>query len=64
MPVLEKAREEVWPRENPAALESGQVEFQPHDFFQENPVKGADIYWLRYIMLVTGSDGYFQFLVR
>lgn len=60
--MLDKAREEVWPRENPAALQSSQVEFQPHDFFQENPVKGADIYWLRYIMLVTGNNWYFSIL--
>jgi len=48
--VLKQAQEEVWPKENPEALNSGRVSFMQHDFFQDNPVKGADIYWLRYIL--------------
>ena len=49
-PVLDQAKSIVWPKENPDALASGRVKFQAHDFFNENPEKGADIYWLRYIM--------------
>jgi hypothetical protein len=26
------------------------IEFQAHDFFQEQPVKGADVYFLRQIL--------------
>lgn len=48
--MLAQARSIVWPKENPAALAEKRVEFCPHDFFEENPVKGADVYWLRYIM--------------
>ena len=51
-PVLRQAQTTVWPEAYPDALESGRVSFMPHDFFQPNPVKGADIYWIRYILYV------------
>ncbi|OJJ07368.1 hypothetical protein ASPVEDRAFT_202138 [Aspergillus versicolor CBS 583.65] len=44
------AEMEVWPKENHAALEEGRVKFRVHDFFTSNPVQGAEIYWLRYIL--------------
>ncbi|KAL6302966.1 S-adenosyl-L-methionine-dependent methyltransferase [Sparassis latifolia] len=47
--VIEKA-EPVWQRERPEALKAGRVNFMPHDFFTENPVKGADVYLLRHIL--------------
>ncbi|KAL6305483.1 S-adenosyl-L-methionine-dependent methyltransferase [Sparassis latifolia] len=47
--VIEKA-EPVWQRERPEALKAGRVQFMPHDFFTENPVKGADVYLLRHIL--------------
>ena len=49
-PVLKQAQEEVWPKENPEALKQGRVRFMEHDFFEKNPVQGADVYWLRYIL--------------
>ena len=49
-PALERAKSVTWPRDNADALKAGRVTFQPHDFFNENPVVGADVYWLRYIM--------------
>lgn len=49
-PVLEQAKTHVWHAENPSAVESGRVSFLAHDFFTDNPVQGADVYWLRYIM--------------
>ncbi|KAL9599305.1 MAG: hypothetical protein Q9219_003932 [cf. Caloplaca sp. 3 TL-2023] len=55
-PVLEQAKAAVWPKENPEAVESGRVSFVAHDFFIENPVKGADIYWLRYIIHDWSDD--------
>ncbi|KND89113.1 Sterigmatocystin 8-O-methyltransferase [Tolypocladium ophioglossoides CBS 100239] len=55
--AIEKARSEVWPRENAAALESGRIDFEVHDFFDVNPVRGADVYWLRYV-LHNWSDDY------
>ncbi|MCJ1432684.1 hypothetical protein MMC27_002041 [Xylographa pallens] len=56
-PVLEQAEKEVWPKENPQALEAKRVSFMQHDFFNPNPVQNADVYWLRYI-LHDWSDEY------
>ncbi|EWC44896.1 hypothetical protein DRE_00955 [Drechslerella stenobrocha 248] len=55
--VIKKGENEVWQRENPSALQQGHVKFVEHDFFEENPIKNADIYWLRYI-LHDWSDDY------
>ena len=49
---LKQAKSTVWPKENPTALAEGRVEFMEHDFFQLNPVTGAEVYWLRYILYV------------
>jgi hypothetical protein len=40
---------DIWNAQNPDALK-GRVTFMPHDFFQVNPVKGADIYLLRLVL--------------
>ncbi|KAL3470061.1 S-adenosyl-L-methionine-dependent methyltransferase [Aspergillus californicus] len=53
---IELARKEVWPREDPAAIKQGRIEFFAYDFFTTNPVKGADIYWLRYILHDWADD--------
>lgn len=47
---VKQGEEEIFPREAPDAIPSGRVKFMAHDFFQENPVKGADVYWLRGIL--------------
>ncbi|KAK1456166.1 O-methyltransferase [Colletotrichum cuscutae] len=36
---------------DPQALTSGVVKLTPHDFFNENPVKGADVYWFRSVIV-------------
>ncbi|KAJ5990773.1 hypothetical protein N7522_010980 [Penicillium canescens] len=56
-PALAQAQREIWPQENPQALSNGRVKFLEHNFFNPNPVIGADIYWLRYI-LHDWSDEY------
>ncbi|KAM5383754.1 hypothetical protein ACJZ2D_001743 [Fusarium nematophilum] len=56
-PAINKAQEEIWPRENPEALAAGRIQFVVHDFFEKNPVPEADVYWLRYI-LHDWSDDY------
>ncbi|PLN86961.1 S-adenosyl-L-methionine-dependent methyltransferase [Aspergillus taichungensis] len=61
-PALQQAETSVWPRENPKALNDGRVSFMVHDFFNENPVKGADVYWLRYIMHDWSDDYCVQIL--
>lgn len=48
--MLAQAQSAIWPVENPEALNTGRVEFLEHDFFNPNPIVGADIYWLRYIL--------------
>jgi len=56
-PVLRQAELEIWPKENSAALKEGRISFVHHDFFDTNPTKGADVYWLRYV-LHDWSDDY------
>lgn len=41
----------------------GRISFQPHDFFQEQPVKGADIYLLR-LVLHDWSDKYSTMIIK
>lgn len=45
MENVKQGETEICPREAPEAILSGRVTFMVHDFFQENPVKGADMYW-------------------
>ncbi|KAL2839749.1 S-adenosyl-L-methionine-dependent methyltransferase [Aspergillus pseudoustus] len=47
---IELAKTKVWPAEGHAALEHGRVKFFAYDFFTPNPVNGAAVYWLRYIL--------------
>ncbi|KAI9674799.1 MAG: hypothetical protein M1817_001703 [Caeruleum heppii] len=47
-PSVLKQAETIWQKENPDALKQGRVKLMPHDFFQEQPVKGADVYWFRH----------------
>ncbi|KAL2869086.1 O-methyltransferase tpcA [Aspergillus lucknowensis] len=61
-PALKQAQSSVWPKENPKALAEGRVSFVTHDFFNDNPVKGADVYWLRYIMHDWSDDYCVQIL--
>lgn len=55
-PVIQQAQTEVWPRENPQALAEGRIKFVQHNFFEENPVKNADVYWMRYIIHDWADD--------
>lgn len=49
LPVVQSAPP-VWEKELPGAIDSGRVQFMEHDFFNEQPVQGADIYHMRYIL--------------
>lgn len=55
-PALKRGETQIWPAENPTALKAGRVKFVPHDFFEDNPVKNADVYWLRYIIHDWSDD--------
>ncbi|KDQ09293.1 hypothetical protein BOTBODRAFT_164961 [Botryobasidium botryosum FD-172 SS1] len=48
-PLIEEGRK-FWAEKNPKALKSGQVKLQVHDFFEAQPVVGADVYHLRAIL--------------
>lgn len=52
--VLEKAAY-LWTKEYPESLESRRVTMMPHDFFEANPIKGADVYLFRHILYVPNS---------
>lgn len=49
---VKRGEEEIFPEKAPDALASGRVKFMAHDFFEPNPVKQADVYWLRAILSV------------
>lgn len=49
---VERGEHEIYPKEAPEAVSTGRVTFQAHDFFEPNPVKNADVYWLRGILWV------------
>ena len=48
-PVIEQGRG-IWVSRMPRLISNGHVSLQVHDFFQEQPIRGADIYFLRYIL--------------
>lgn len=58
-PKVVKQATTAWERELPDALSSGRVQLMAHDFFTEQPVKNAQVYNLRYIMLVLPLQFYF-----
>ena len=41
----------------------GRIQFHAHDFFQEQPIKGADVYLLR-LVLHDWSDKYARMIIR
>ncbi|KAH7325589.1 S-adenosyl-L-methionine-dependent methyltransferase [Stachybotrys elegans] len=55
-PVLALSEANLWPRENPQALADGRIKFVEHDFFNANPIKEADVYWLRYVIHDWSDD--------
>ena len=40
----------VWETKYHSAILKGNVRLTAHDFFEKNPILGAEVYWLRYIM--------------
>ncbi|KAL4789761.1 S-adenosyl-L-methionine-dependent methyltransferase [Aspergillus venezuelensis] len=60
--VLRQAETEIWPIEVPEAVKDGRVQFMEHDFFQPNPVRGADVYWLRGVLHDWADDYCVQIL--
>ncbi|KAI0164271.1 putative O-methyltransferase [Hypoxylon sp. FL1284] len=54
----------IWEKEYLVALESGRVQFMEHDFFKPNPVKGADVYWLRHVLHDWNDDDCVRILLN
>ncbi|KAI0789403.1 S-adenosyl-L-methionine-dependent methyltransferase [Abortiporus biennis] len=52
----------VWQKEALEILNADKVQFIPHDFFNEQPVKNADVYHLRYILHDWSDDKCVQIL--
>lgn len=57
-PQVVEYGEALWRTDYPSALQAGRVKFMHHDFFAAagNPVRGADVYWMRYIMHDWADD--------
>lgn len=53
--MIEHAKAQ-WEKTDPQALATGAVKLTVHDFFQENPVKGADVYWFRSVIVDWQDD--------
>ncbi|THH33191.1 hypothetical protein EUX98_g946 [Antrodiella citrinella] len=49
-PAVIKQAETVWQRDMPDTIRSQRTRLMVHDFFTEQPVKGAEVYHLRYIL--------------
>ena len=52
LPVHIEEAKAVWDAELPGAVDSGRVQLTVHDFFTEQPIKGADVYMLRCVLWV------------
>ncbi|KAL9034022.1 MAG: hypothetical protein Q9214_007235, partial [Letrouitia sp. 1 TL-2023] len=61
-PAVEQGQKSIWPKEAPAALAEGRVEFMAHDFLATNPVRGAEVYWIRYCIHSLSDKGSIQIL--
>ncbi|TQN72058.1 O-methyltransferase gedA [Colletotrichum shisoi] len=51
-----RGREDFVGITDPEALATGAVKLTAHDFFQENPVKDADVYWFRSVIVDWQDD--------
>ncbi|GAA6037636.1 hypothetical protein JCM8097_006154 [Rhodosporidiobolus ruineniae] len=48
--VIQGEAVKVWDAQLPKEIQSGRVKLTPHDFFTPQPVKGADVYFMRAII--------------
>ncbi|KAH9829165.1 S-adenosyl-L-methionine-dependent methyltransferase [Rhodofomes roseus] len=61
--AIEQAKS-YWKAEDPKALGTGRVELMVHDFFKEQPVKGAAVYLLRCVLHDWPDDDCVKILTR
>lgn len=45
-----QAKNEVWPKECPEAIQENRIEFEPIDFLSESPIKDCNVYLLKNII--------------
>ena len=50
--VIDKAKR-MWQRELPEAVASQRITFMEHDFFKDQPVRDAEVYFMRLIVCVS-----------
>ncbi|KAF8443681.1 S-adenosyl-L-methionine-dependent methyltransferase [Boletus edulis BED1] len=50
LPEVLVLSKDIWARDAPEALKNNQVAFVPLNFFEESPVQGQDVYYLRNII--------------
>ncbi|KZT74280.1 S-adenosyl-L-methionine-dependent methyltransferase [Daedalea quercina L-15889] len=62
-PVIEQGRN-VWASEMPQVVQDGRIILRVHDFFHEQPIKGAEVYFLRYILHDWSDDACVTILTR
>ncbi|KAK0214389.1 O-methyltransferase-domain-containing protein [Armillaria fumosa] len=47
---IQSAKNDIWPKLCPAAIETGRVNFEARDFLVESPVEGCDVYYLKHVL--------------
>ncbi|GAA5913498.1 hypothetical protein JCM6882_002379 [Rhodosporidiobolus microsporus] len=60
--VIEGEALKLWEKAAPGDLKSGRVQLMPHDFFTAQPVKGADVYFMRTVIHDWADDLSLQIL--
>jgi tRNA1(Val) A37 N6-methylase TrmN6 len=45
---VQQAETHVWPKECPEAIKEQRIEFMAMDFLTESPIKGCDVYYVRF----------------
>lgn len=44
---IQQARDDIWPKQCPEAIEEDRIEFKAMDFFAEPPIAHCDVYLVR-----------------
>jgi len=52
-----QAENEVWPAQCPEAIAENRIEFKAIDFFNEPPIAGCDVYYLKNILHAFSTSG-------
>ncbi|KAK0184330.1 S-adenosyl-L-methionine-dependent methyltransferase [Armillaria mellea] len=47
---IQSAKNDIWPKLCPSAIETGRVNFKAMDFLVESPVENCDVYYLKHVL--------------